>query len=170
MSKIIVRTAVLTDAAQIHNFILELATYEKAAHEVKASVADIERMLFSSGCTAHALIAEKNNIAVGMGIYFFNYSTWLGKNGLYLLDLYVSTEHRSSGVGKTLLSRLAEIALENDCGRMEWTVIDWNKSAIDVYNALGAKSQDERIGYRLTGDALSKLASHSENIENKERS
>lgn len=161
MTENIVRSAVPSDATQIHKFILELASYEKAEHEVTASVADIEKTLFSDGCTAHALIGERDNKAVGMAVYFFNYSTWLGRNGLYLEDLYVSMEHRGSGVGKKLLSRLAEIALENNCGRMEWSVLDWNKPAIDVYNALGAKPQNEWIGYRLTGDALSKLASHA---------
>ena len=161
MTNITVRPAILSDAAQIHKFIQELASFEKAAHEVEASLPDIEDTLFSKGCTAHALIGEKNSIAVGMAVYFFNYSTWLGKNGLYLEDLYVSMDHRGSGVGKSLLSRLAEIALDNNCGRMEWSVLDWNQPAIDVYNALGAKPQNEWIGYRLTGDALSELAAHS---------
>lgn len=161
MTEAVIRAARLSDAAQIYDFIIELAEYENAVHEVKSSVGDIEKTLFSNHSTAHALIAEQDKIAVGMAVYFFNYSTWLGKNGLYLEDLYVSIEHRGLGTGKRLMSHLAAIALEKDCGRMEWSVLDWNQPAIDVYNAIGAKPQDEWIGYRLTGDALNRLASQS---------
>lgn len=161
MSESVVRAANVSDAAQIYDFIVELASFENAAHEVESSIGDIEKTLFSSDSTAHALIAERNNIAVAMAVYFFNYSTWLGKNGLYLEDLYVSKEHRGLGIGKNILSHLAAIALEKNCGRMEWSVLDWNQPAIDVYNALGAKPQSEWIGYRLTGDALHRLAAHS---------
>lgn len=162
MTEIVVRTAKVSDAGQIYDFIVELAAYENATHEVMSSVGDIEKTLFSDNSTAHALIAEQNNIAVGLAIYFFNYSTWLGKNGLYLEDLYVSIEHRGLGTGKKLMSHLASIALAKDCGRMEWSVLDWNQPAIDVYNAIGAKPQSEWIGYRLTGDALIRLATHSD--------
>ena len=159
MSTLTVRCAVRTDAAQIHNFIVELARYEKAEHEVESSIADIESSLFSDHSTAHAIIGEKDGVAIGMAVYFFNYSTWLGKNGLYLEDLYVSEQHRGVGMGKKLLSHLASIAIDKDCERMEWSVLDWNQPAIDVYNALGAKPRDEWTGYRLTGDALVRLAS-----------
>ena len=108
---------------------------------------------------AHAIIGELHGKPIGMAVYFFNYSTWLGKNGLYLEDLYVSPEHRGFGFGKKLLAHLASIALENNCGRMEWRVLDWNAPAIAVYEAIGAKPQPEWIGYRLTGERLDKLAS-----------
>ncbi len=158
MNNLVVRSAEITDAAKILDFIVELAIYEKAEHEVKSTVTHIEQTLFSNGSTAHAIIGEKDNIPIGMAVYFFNYSTWLGQNGLYLEDLYVTSEHRGCGMGKKLLSQLAKIALENHCGRMEWSVLDWNKPAIDVYDALGALPQNEWIGYRLTGDALCRLA------------
>lgn len=159
MNNTTVRPAVLTDASKIHEFIVELAVYEKAEHEVKSSVSDIEKSLFSDDSTAYALIGEKDGIAVGMAVYFFNYSTWLGKNGIYLEDLYVSLDHRGLGMGKLLLSHLAAVALQHNCERLEWSVLDWNKPAIDVYDALGAIPQNEWIGYRLSGDALRKLAS-----------
>lgn len=161
MNNTIIRPAVLTDASKIHEFIVELAVYEKAEHEVKSSVSDIEKSLFSDDSTAYALIGEKDGIAVGMAVYFFNYSTWLGKNGIYLEDLYVSLDHRGLGMGKLLLSHLAAVALQHNCERLEWSVLDWNKPAIDVYDALGAIPQNEWIGYRLSGDALRKLASFS---------
>lgn len=159
MPTLSVRNAVRSDATQIHQFITELAIYEKAEHEVLATVADIENTLFAENCTAHAIIGEKDGVPIGMAVYFFNYSTWLGKNGLYLEDLYVSLDHRGTGMGKRLLSHLAGIAVDRDCGRMDWNVLDWNQPAIDVYDALGAKPQNEWIGYRLTGEALHRLAS-----------
>ena len=158
MSIISVRSAVPADAAQIHQFIVELAQYEKAEHLVESTIADIEKSLFSADSTAHAVIGEQDGVAIGMGVYFFNYSTWLGKNGLYLEDLYVSPDHRGLGMGKKIMSHLAAIAVDKNCERMEWSVLDWNQPAIDVYDALGALPQNEWIGYRLTGDSLAKLA------------
>jgi GNAT superfamily N-acetyltransferase len=158
MSKAIVRAANKADAIHIHRFIVELAIYEKAEHEVKSTVADIEATVFSEGCTAHALIVELDGEPAGMAVYFFNYSTWLGQNGIYLEDLYVSPKHRGLGLGKKLMVQLACIAKEKNCARMDWSVLDWNQPAIDVYDALDAKPQSEWIGYRLTGDALDKLA------------
>lgn len=163
MTSLTIRPATFADAVHILHFITELAIYEKAEHEVKATISDIEATLFGDDCTAHALIGELNGKPIGMAVYFFNYSTWLGKNGLYLEDLYVSPEHRGLGFGKKLLAQLASIALENDCGRMEWRVLDWNAPAIAVYEAIGAKPQPEWIGYRLTGDALGQLASQQQN-------
>ena len=161
MSKIDIRPAEISDASKIHEFIVELAIFEKAEHEVKSNISDIEKSLFADGSTAHALIGEKDGTAVGMAVYFFNYSTWLGKNGVYLEDLYVSVEQRGLGIGKLLLSHLAALAVENKCERLEWSVLDWNKPAIDVYDAIGAVPQDEWIGYRLSGKALNELASFS---------
>lgn len=158
MSTATVRTANKADAIHIHRFIVELAIYEKAEHEVKSTVADIEKTLFTPGCTAHALMAEVDGVPAGMAVYFFNYSTWLGQNGIYLEDLYVTPNHRGAGLGKKLMAQLACIAKEKGCGRMDWSVLDWNQPAIDVYEALNAKPQSEWIGYRLSGDALDKLA------------
>lgn len=158
MTAAIVRPAVLEDAIHIHRFIIELAIYEKAEHEVKSTVSDIEKTLFSEGCTAHALMVEIEGEPVGMAIYFYNYSTWLGQNGIYLEDLYVTPKHRGSGLGKKLMVQLARIAKEKNCGRMDWSVLDWNQPAINVYDALNAKPQSEWIAYRLSGDALDALA------------
>lgn len=158
MNTVNVRPAVKTDAIHIHRFIVELAKFEKAGQEVKSTVADIENTMFSEGCTAHALIADVNGEPVGMAVYFFNYSTWLGRNGLYLEDLYVTPKQRGRGLGKVLMAHLACIAKENDCARMDWSVLNWNQQAIDVYEAIGAKPQSEWIGYRLSGDNLEKLA------------
>jgi len=156
---VLIRPAEKQDAALILGFITDLAIYEKAEHEVKASVADIEQSLFSESATAHALICEQDGEAIGYAVYFYNYSTWQGCNGLYLEDLYISPEKRGSGAGKALLQRLAAIAVENGCGRFEWSVLDWNQPAIDFYQSLGAKPQDEWVKYRLDGEALLKLAS-----------
>jgi len=114
--------------------------------------------LFGSDSTTRAVICNIDNKPVGFAVYFFNYSTWLGKHGLYLEDLYVSPEHRRSGAGKALLKHLAEIALSRNCGRFEWSVLDWNEPAIQFYHSIGAKPQDEWVGYRLTGKALEELA------------
>jgi len=158
MSNIEIREATLEDIPVIFNFIKELAIYEKAEHEVITSEADIEKTLFSDSATAYALIALIDEVAVGFSVYFYNYSTWLGKNGLYLEDLYVSQEHRGAGVGKALLKHLAKIAVKNNCGRFEWSVLDWNEPAIKFYQSIGAKPQDEWIIYRLDGKALKEFA------------
>jgi GNAT superfamily N-acetyltransferase len=140
------------------NFIIELAVYEKAEHEVLSSPEHIRDTLFCKNAKAHCLIAEIDGVTVGYAIYFFNYSTWLGKHGIYLEDLYVSQNIRGHGAGKTLLKELAKIAVARDCGRVEWSVLDWNTPAIEFYEALGAKPQDEWTVYRLTGEALSEFA------------
>lgn len=155
---ITIRPATANDATQILRFVIDLAIYEEAEHEVKASVADIERSLFSDTSTAHALICEQEGEAIGCAIYFFNYSTWQGCNGLYLEDLYITPEKRGIGAGKALLQHLAMLAVENGCGRFEWSVLDWNQPAIDFYQSLGAKPQEEWIKYRLEGEALKTLA------------
>ena len=104
------------------------------------------------------IICTIDSTPVGFAVYFFNYSTWLGRNGLYLEDLYVSPGYRGKGAGKHLLAYLAKEAVEGDCGRFEWRVLDWNKPSIDFYESLGAKPQSEWIGYRLSGSALENLA------------
>ena len=135
----------------ILKFITELAIYEKAEDEVLATEADIRKSLFSDLSTVHAVICEVESRPIGFAIYFFNYSTWLGKYGLYLEDLYVSPENRGTGAGKALLKHLAQLAIDNNCGRFEWSVLDWNEPAIKFYQSIGAKPQNEWVGYRLAG-------------------
>lgn len=158
MSNIKIRPAVAEDAALILRFITDLAIYEEAEDSVVAGEADIRHTLFGQGTTTNALICEIDDEAVGFAVYFFNYSTWLGKNGLYLEDLYVSPDYRGFGAGKALLKHLAQIAVARDCGRLEWSVLDWNEPAIRFYQSIGAKPQDEWVAYRLTGQALLDLA------------
>ncbi|MFM2478183.1 N-acetyltransferase family protein [Celerinatantimonas sp. MCCC 1A17872] len=158
MSDVTIRPAVIGDAATILGLIQQLADYEKRPSDVKASVSDIEQSLFSKGATAHALVCEVAGEIVGYAVYFYNYSTWLGKNGLYLEDLYVSPQCRGQGVGKALIQHVAKIAVANQCGRFEWCVLDWNQPAIDFYRSIGAKAQDEWVIYRLTDDDLLSFA------------
>ncbi len=153
-----IRPATIDDTATILHFIRELAIYEKAEHEAKATADHIHRTLFNEQPKAHAIICELNGEAIGFAVYFFSYSTWQGQYGLYLEDLYVSQSHRGVGAGKQLLTALAKIAVDNDCGRFEWSVLDWNQPAIDFYESLGAKPQSEWIKYRLDGQALQDLA------------
>ncbi|NNL88113.1 MAG: GNAT family N-acetyltransferase [Marinicaulis sp.] len=153
-----VREAIKDDAALVLSFIRELAEYEKMRDEVVATAGDIENTLFAPAPKAFCLIAEADGEAIGFALYFFNYSTFLGKHGLYLEDLFVRPEARGKGAGKALLARLAVIAEENDCGRMEWWVLDWNKPAVDFYKSLNAEAMDEWTVFRLTGDPLKALA------------
>jgi GNAT superfamily N-acetyltransferase len=159
MTNIEIRKATSADASLILRFVTELAIYEKAEHEVLATESDIINSLFSGSSTAHALICQVKDGPIGFAVYFFNYSTWLGKNGLYLEDLYVSPESRGTGAGKALLKHLAQIAIDSDCGRFEWSVLDWNEPAIKFYQSIGAKPQEEWVGYRLAGEALEEFAS-----------
>lgn len=149
-----IRPAVRSDAAQILAFITELADYERARHEVVASVEDIERSLFDEGSTVHSLICERDGQAIGFAVYFYSYSTWLGRNGIYLEDLYITPEQRGGGAGRDLLRHIAREAVQNRCGRLEWSVLDWNEPAIGFYRSLGAEAQDEWVRYRLDGDKL----------------
>ncbi|MCU1733049.1 MULTISPECIES: GNAT family N-acetyltransferase [unclassified Pseudomonas] len=153
-----IRPARPEDAAQILTFITELAEYERARHEVIASVEDIQRSLFSPDSSAKALICERDGQAIGFAVYFFSYSTWLGRNGIYLEDLYVTPHSRGTGAGKLLLRHLAQVACANDCGRLEWSVLDWNQPAIDFYLSIGAQPQDEWVRYRMEGDTLRNFA------------
>ena len=128
-----IRPATIGDTDTILRFVRDLAIYEHAEDQVLSTPAHVHRTMFSEGATAHGLICEKDGQAVGFAVYFFNYSTWQGRNGLYLEDLYVDPAHRGSGAGKALLRRLARIALDKDCGRFEWSVLDWNAPAIGFY-------------------------------------
>ncbi len=153
-----IRNATIEDSALILHFVTELAIYEKEEAAVVATKSDIEKSIFGSDSTTHAIICALDGEPVGLAVYFFNYSTWLGKHGLYLEDLYVSREHRNAGAGKALLRHLANIALSRDCGRFEWNVLDWNELAIRFYTSIGAKPQDGWVGYRLSGKALVEFA------------
>ena len=158
MSGLDIRQASIEDSALIHRFIVELASYEKAEDQVLATVSDIENALFGDATTTHAVICNFNKEPIGFAVYFFNFSTWLGKHGLYLEDLYVSPERRGLGAGKALMQYLANIALSKNCGRFEWNVLDWNEPAIQFYKSIGAIPLDEWVGYRLTGKALEEFA------------
>ncbi len=142
----------------ILSLIADLAEYEKLSHEVTASAADIERALFCDSPKAFCLIAQWNGEPCGFALYFFNFSTFLGKHGVYLEDLFVKPAFRGKGVGKALLAELARVAQRNDCGRLEWSVLDWNEPAIKFYKSLGAAPMDEWTVFRVTGDALDDLA------------
>jgi len=161
MNPLSIRPAGLADSELILHFIRELAIYEKAEHEVQATVETIAATIFSKDSHVNALICEQSGQAVGIAIYFFNYSTWLAKSGLYLEDLYVSPEHRGKGAGKLLLKKMAQIAIQKDCGRFEWSCLDWNKPSRDFYQSIGAKSQDEWVGYRMSGQTLIDFAEQS---------
>ena len=158
MPSINIRPASVEDSAIILRFITELAIYEKAEDEVIATETDIRESLFVAESTTSALICELDGQAIGFAVYFFNYSTWLGKHGLYLEDLYVTPAFRGAGAGKALLKNLAQLAVSKNCGRFEWSVLDWNEPAIGFYKAIGALPQDEWVSYRLSGKALTDFA------------
>ncbi|WP_278404554.1 GNAT family N-acetyltransferase [Pseudoalteromonas ruthenica] len=162
MSQVFIRDAEINDVPLIYHFINQLAIYEKEPDAVTATEQDIERTLFGEGATAHSVICFDSEAPdaepIGFAVYFFNYSTWLGRNGLYLEDLYVSEDKRGRGAGKALMQFLARRAIEKDCGRFEWVVLDWNKPAIDFYESIGAQAQSEWIIYRLDGEQLHQFA------------
>ena len=156
---IAIRPACATDAdiALILGFITELAIYERAEDQVVATAADIRKSLFEAR-SAHALICSVDGEPAGFAVYFFNYSTWQGRKGLYLEDLYVTPAHRHVGAGKALLQHLARIAVEEGCGRFEWSVLDWNEPALQFYRSIGASPMPEWVKHRLAGKALEDFA------------
>ena len=158
MAVLDIRPATAADAGVILRMIRELAIYEKAESAVQTDEAGIAESLFGAGASARALICEADGEAVGYAVYFYNYSTWLGRKGIYLEDLYVSPQQRGQGAGKALLQHLARQAVAEGCGRFEWSVLDWNTPAIAFYTAAGAKPQDEWTVYRLEGQALREFA------------
>ncbi|MDA3920209.1 MAG: GNAT family N-acetyltransferase [Salinisphaera sp.] len=158
MSTALIRQARAEDVAQILAFITELAIYEKAEREVVATAEDIRRDLFGPHPALYALMMEADGQAVGFAVYFLNYSTWLGRHGIYLEDLYVTPAARGAGYGKQMLQHLAALAVERGYGRMDWSVLDWNQPAIDFYEAAGARAQSDWVGYRLQGQALAEFA------------
>lgn len=153
-----IRFATEADADLIVSFISDLAEYEKLLHEVTATAEDIRKSLFGARVFAECLLALDGGEAVGFAVFFHNYSTFLGKPGLYLEDLFVKPEARGRGIGRALLRRLAEITLERGLCRMEWAVLDWNKPSIEFYESLDAKAMDDWTVYRLAGDALGEMA------------
>jgi len=153
-----IRSAVPDDAALVLTFIRELAEYERAPNDVVATETDIRTTLIAEPKRAEVLLAFEGERPVGFALFFHNYSTWLGRTGLYLEDLFVRPEWRGRGYGRQLLARLAAIARDRGCGRMEWSVLDWNEPAIGFYRSIGAVAMTEWTVQRLTGDALDRLA------------
>jgi GNAT superfamily N-acetyltransferase len=156
-----IRPATADDVALILHFVHELAEFERAADKVVATEPLLHDALFGAHPAAEAAIASLNGKPVGMALFFHNFSTWTGWRGLYLEDLYVTPEARGSGVGKALLQHLAALAVERGCTRFEWSVLDWNEKAIAFYHSVGALPMEEWTVYRVTGDALAKLADKS---------
>ncbi|MEP1446677.1 MAG: GNAT family N-acetyltransferase [Paraglaciecola sp.] len=154
----IIRAATIEDTSLILGFIKELAEYEKLLNEVVTDEVTLKNSLFGETPYAKVVIGEYQGKPVSFALYFHNFSTFLGRPGIYLEDLYVQPEMRGKGLGKILLGYLASLAIELNCGRLEWWVLDWNKPAIDFYQSLGAQSMDEWTVNRVTGGALDKLA------------
>lgn len=153
-----IRAAVEADVPVILKFIRQLADYEKLAHEVVADEAQLRATLFGERAYAEVLLAERAGTPVGFALFFHNYSTFLGRPGIYLEDLFVDPVARGLGVGQALLRRLAQLALERDCGRLEWWVLDSNQPAIEFYRRHGAEPMDDWTVFRVTGPALFELA------------
>ncbi len=153
-----IKPATAADVPLILSFIKKLAAYEKLAHDVTATEEGLRKTLFGEHRYAEAIIGYHGGEAVGFALFFHNYSTFLGKPGIYLEDLFVDEQHRGKGFGKALLVHLAKLARERGCGRLEWWVLDWNEPSIRFYKALGAAPMDEWTVYRVTGEALDRLA------------
>lgn len=153
-----VREAGPDDLATIHGFILDLAAYERLSHEVEATLADLERDLFGPAPRVFCDIAEIDGAPVGFALWFYNYSTFRGRHGIWLEDLFVRPERRGAGAGLALLKALARRCADEDLARLEWSVLDWNTPAIGFYDSLGALAMDEWTTRRLTGAALEALA------------
>ena len=153
-----IRKAVRKDVPLILEFIKGIARYEQMENEVVATTELLEEQLFDKGC-AEVIFAMEEGVEVGFALFFHNFSTFLGRGGLYLEDLFVYPEHRGKGYGKALFLELVRIANERGCGRMEWVCLNWNKPSIDFYRSMGAVPLDEWTTYRLTSDAMKKLTS-----------
>jgi GNAT superfamily N-acetyltransferase len=153
-----IRPATPADVPTIARLIRALAEYERLADKVILKESDLREHLFGTRRYAEVILAEDGSTVVGFALFFHNYSTFLGKPGIYLEDLFVEPTHRGRGHGKALLMALAKLGLERGCGRVEWSVLDWNAASIDFYKALGAIPLDEWTAYRLSGDALAALA------------
>ena len=157
MSQVEFRRAEEKDAALILRFIRELAAYEKLDGQVVATEELLREWIFEKG-KAEVLFPVENGVEVGFALFFHNFSTFLGRAGLYLEDLYISPEYRGKGYGKATLQKLAQIAVERGCGRLEWSCLDWNQPSIDFYLSLEAEPMEEWTVYRLSGEKLSRMA------------
>ncbi|MEO8433922.1 MAG: GNAT family N-acetyltransferase [Pyrinomonadaceae bacterium] len=158
MSELRIEKPIVADVPLILEFVRDLAEYEKLADSVAATEDRLRETLFGPNPSAHALLAYDKDDPVGFAIYFFNYSTFVGRPGLYLEDLFVRPEARGKGFGRALLQHLARIAVERNCGRMEWAVLNWNEPALGFYQSLGANPMADWIVFRLSGKALEDLA------------
>jgi len=156
-----IRPATRDDAPVIASLVRELADYEKLLDDAKATAADFLREIESPNPVIHVLIAEWNGSPCGFALYFFNFSTFVGRPGLYLEDLFVRPAQRKHGIGRALLRALARIASQRGCGRMEWAVLDWNEPALRFYKSLDARQMNEWIIHRLTPVEIAKLAAES---------
>ncbi|MBM45367.1 MAG: GNAT family N-acetyltransferase [Acidimicrobiaceae bacterium] len=165
MTDIKIRIATAEDAGTIVNFIQALAEYEREPDAVEATPESISQQLRSEPPPFECLLAEVEGEVRGFALFFHSYSTWRGKRGIYLEDLFVPEEHRGSGIGKLLLATLARVAVERDCPRLEWQVLDWNQPSIDFYEALGTKVMKDWLPCRLDNNQLSKLASQGTTVE-----
>jgi len=152
------RFATPDDIPVILEFIKELADFEKLSHEVVATEKMLKKSLFGERPMAEVIIADYLSKPVGFSLFFHNFSTFLGRPGLYIEDLYIKPEHRGMGIGKTILKYLAKLAVERDCGRLEWWVLNWNINALNFYNELGAQAMDQWTVFRITGETLSNLS------------
>jgi|UniRef100_UPI00404B549A GNAT superfamily N-acetyltransferase len=158
MSSVKIRSAEISDLSVILQFIHDLAKYEKAPNEVKLSLSELEESLFGNTPQVYCLISEADGKATGFAVWHLNYSTWLGRHGIYLEDLYVDPKYRGLGHGKALLRRLAQICIERGYKRLQWWVLDWNETAIEFYKSIGAQPMDEWTVFRVSGSSLEKLA------------
>jgi GNAT superfamily N-acetyltransferase len=154
----LIRAATERDVGTLLGFVRELADYERAPDEVVATEELLHAALFGPDAVATAIVAEHDGAAVGFALYFWTFSTWLGRRGIWLEDLFVQPAHRGLGLGQALLTELARRCVEAGGGRVEWAVLDWNEPALGFYRSLGATGQDEWTTHRLTGDALTSLA------------
>lgn len=153
-----IRTATEQDAGLILTFIKDLAAYEKLSHEVVATEELLKQTLLGRQHAAEVLIADYQGSPAGFALFFHNFSSFLGRPGIYIEDLYIHPHMRGKGIGKNLLAYIAYLATERGCGRVEWRVLDWNRPAIEFYRSLGAEAMDEWTGFRLTGEALAETA------------
>lgn len=161
MPEVGIRPTTEEDVPLVLRFIKDLAEYENLSHEVTATEEILRESLFGKFKVAEALLAYSGDEPAGFALFFHNFSTFLGRPGIYLEDLYVRPEFRGAGVGRALLARLAKMAEERGCGRLEWWVLDWNEPAIDFYKSLGARPMEDWTVYRVTGDELKRLAAES---------
>jgi GNAT superfamily N-acetyltransferase len=153
-----IRLAIPSDIEDIYRLIYELAVYEKAPEQMVVTVAQIEQSLFNDTPVAFCHVAEVDGQIVGIALWFLNYSTWLGKPGIYLEDLFVQPEYRGHGIGRGFMKNLAQLCIERGYERFQWWVLDWNEPSIDFYRSLGAVAMDEWTVYRLSGEALKNFA------------